>query len=106
MPNDKISITSVTTLVKAAVVGILAGEIWCISNIVGASLYRPASDAYAQLPALALCGAAVVLLTFYLYRRESHTDVIKIVNSGRIDVLAMFALGYAIPIVFGGFGFA
>lgn len=102
--NQQITLAGFLTLIKTAVVGFAASEIWFFSRAIAKALYRYVGDEGVQAEALIVCGCGLVLVIAYLEIRNCRAEIVKISQSYRADILVMLLLGVLISISFGGVG--
>lgn len=94
------------TLVKGVIVGFLIGESWYLSQVIANPIICGIEKLYSPLAILILSAGAMVLVVVYLYSRNSHRHLLKLVLSYRADILIAVMLGLALSVSFAGLGSA
>lgn len=78
---------------RTFLVGLVLTEIWKVTYLASAGLGRRLADERVAVP-LAITTLSIVCLLTYAYRRWAHRDLLRVVRSGRLDLLLFLLLGY------------
>lgn len=104
-PNKtKISITNIFTTIKFGVIGLLSAETFYLSQVVATRLNNYLIHTGREILTQIACLIYIITIAVYLYFRNSHAELIKIIRSKRLDLAIIFYAGIIISIYFDGIG--
>lgn len=85
-------------------VGILFGETWAISRLIGAALNTHISLKNLESTALVLSTASLIVALAYIFIRDAHLGAKKLFKSNRVDLLLIFVAGLILSLTSSGIG--
>jgi hypothetical protein len=89
---------------QAAILGFLFGELWYFGQSIGFAFNKYIQSSSRQDEALIVCGIMALIVSAYFYSREGYSDLKRLWQSRRVDLLALVALGLFVSVSVGGVG--
>lgn len=102
--GKRLTIVNLITLIKSIFVGLIAFELWSLSQKIGEQIYQAIDVGGHQVAALLFCTVILVLVFVYLILRGFFPLFVRLLNSRRLDIFLAFVFGALISYSFGGFG--
>ena len=94
----------ITVFVQAAILGFVLGELWYFTQAIASVFNEYIQSSSRQGEALAACGITLVIGAAYFYTREGCSDIKRLWQSYRFDLLALVVLGISMSVCVGGVG--
>lgn len=102
--SKKIRTAEIPVLIWSVFLGFILCELFYLGMLVG-SVFQKSFDSYVEpLNILIVSTSIVVLGIAYIYLRLGFSKAVKIVKSGRADLLGICVIGGAISVTLGGAG--
>jgi hypothetical protein len=96
--------TECMVFVQAAILGFLFGELWYFTQAIASEFNKYILSSSRQGDALVACGITGLIGLAYIYSREGYSDLKRLGQSYRVDLLAIVALGLLVSVCVGGVG--
>jgi len=103
--NSKITSLHLITLIKAWFVGLLSTEILFFSYSVATKLGEYVTENKLEASVVAIGAIYFLVIVAYLFYREAHLKLTRIIKSKRFDLFFLFGVGVAANFYLGGIGF-
>lgn len=102
--KTKITSTNFLIFIKIWLVGLLSVELFYLARLIANKISEYITSNKYDSPALIISSAYFLVMISYLYYREAHLDLIKIMKSKRLDIAIIFLTGAVTSIYLGGIG--
>ena len=104
MISSKVRLADIFVLVQSAILGLLFGEIWYLSQAIASALNAYINLLDKQGFAITICAIAFVIICAYFLLRNGYSTFQKLIRSKRFDILVVGAFGLSTSIAVDGLG--
>jgi len=103
--QEKFRPTDTKVFLHTVALGVIFSELWYLGKTVGMTLSQHANFDSGEALVLVIASIPILVIGFfYFYLRAGFSDCHKLIQSARLDLLALLALGFFLSSSVGGIG--